>query len=73
MAARIIQICGGLSDRDIEAQVLDAMALEREHGMTNKAQTAALDNKARDAQVYDPQLLRPPGPLRIRHQVSASG
>ncbi len=48
LADRIIQICGGLSDREMESQVLDSMDLERERGITIKAQTAALTYKARD-------------------------
>jgi membrane-associated protease RseP (regulator of RpoE activity) len=48
LADRFIQICGGLSDREMEAQVLDSMDLERERGITIKAQTAALRYKARD-------------------------
>jgi translation elongation factor EF-4 len=48
LADRIIQRCGGLSDREMEAQVLDSMDIERERGITIKAQTAALQYKARD-------------------------
>ena len=48
LADRIIQLCGGLSEREMESQVLDSMALERERGITIKAQTAALQYKARN-------------------------
>ncbi len=48
LADRIIQICGGLSEREMEAQVLDSMELEKERGITIKAQTATLNYKARD-------------------------
>ena len=57
LADRIIQLCGGLSDREMEAQVLDSMDIERERGITIKAQTAALKYKARDGQVYNLNLL----------------
>ena len=52
LADRLIQRCGGLSDREMEAQVLDSMDIERERGITIKAQTAALEYKARDGRVY---------------------
>jgi GTP-binding protein LepA len=57
LADRIIQRCGGLSDREMEAQVLDSMDLERERGITIKAQTAALQYKAQDGQVYNLNLI----------------
>jgi GTP-binding protein LepA len=50
LADRIIQLCGGLSDREMEDQVLDTMALERERGITIKAQTAALSYRARNGE-----------------------
>ena len=50
LADRFIQVCGGLSDREMEAQVLDSMDLERERGITIKAQSVTLDYKARDGQ-----------------------
>ena len=65
LADRIIQLCGGLSDREMEAQVLDSMDLERERGITIKAQTAALDYKARDGQIYQLNLIDTPGPRRL--------
>ena len=52
LADRIIQRCGGLSDREMEAQVLDSMDIERERGITIKAQTAALKYQARDGRQY---------------------
>jgi GTPase len=52
LADRLIQRCGGLSDREMEAQVLDSMDIERERGITIKAQTAALTYRARDGQDY---------------------
>ena len=61
LADRIIQRCGGLSDREMEAQVLDSMDIERERGITIKAQTAALQYTARDGQVYNLNLIDTPG------------
>jgi sulfate adenylyltransferase subunit 1 (EFTu-like GTPase family) len=69
LADRIIHLCGGLSDREMEAQVLDSMDIERERGITIKAQTAALQYKARTA-VYNLNLIDTPGtsisPTRCR-------
>ncbi len=52
LSDRIIQICGGLSDREMEAQVLDSMDLERERGITIKAQSVTTDYKASDGETY---------------------
>ena len=61
LADRLIQRCGGLSDREMEAQVLDSMDIERERGITIKAQTAALQYTARDGRVYSLNLIDTPG------------
>jgi GTP-binding protein LepA len=72
LADRIIQICGGLSDREMESQVLDSMDLERERGITIKAQTAALTYKARNGEVYNLNMIDTPGHVDFSYEVSRS-
>ena len=72
LADRIIQRCGGLSDREMEAQVLDSMDIERERGITIKAQTAALTYVSRDGRTWNLNLIDTPGHVDFSYEVSRS-
>lgn len=72
LSDRIIQICGGLSGREMQAQVLDSMDIERERGITIKAQSVSLDYHARDGNTYQLNFIDTPGHVDFSYEVSRS-